>query len=98
DLLFQFNAQHDCRHFPCCLVESAGPQQERLESRKTQKLIIHSDTTRFLLNTHALHNAHLIREILPRHLTAPKPLFSDRYAKHCEFTAGLREIGPEKCA
>ncbi|KAJ7707163.1 hypothetical protein B0H16DRAFT_1824386 [Mycena metata] len=98
DLLFKFNAQHDCQHFSCPLVESAGPRQERLESRRTQKLINHSDNTRFILNLHALHNAHLIREILPRHLTAPKPLFADRYAKHCEFAAGLREVGPEKRA
>jgi hypothetical protein len=45
---------------------------------------------------HALHNAHLIQETLPRHLTEIKPCFPDRVAKHKEFAAALREIGPEK--
>ncbi|KAJ7792622.1 hypothetical protein B0H14DRAFT_3094163 [Mycena olivaceomarginata] len=65
DLLFKFNAQHDCQHFSCCLVESAGPRQERSQSKLTKKIISHSDNSRFLINMHALHNAHLIRETLP---------------------------------
>ncbi|KAF7349037.1 hypothetical protein MVEN_01425300 [Mycena venus] len=98
DLLFKFNAQHDCQRFSCRLVESAGPRQERSQSKLKQKIISHSDKSRFLINTHALHNAHLIRETLPRHLTAPRQLFSDRCAKHFEFAAALREVGPEKRA
>ncbi|KAJ7354128.1 hypothetical protein DFH08DRAFT_912734 [Mycena albidolilacea] len=98
DLLFKFNAQHDCQRFSCRLIESAGPRQERSQSKLTQKIISHSDTSRFLINMHALHNAHLIRETLPRHLTAPRQLFSDRCAKHFEFAAALREVGPEKRA
>ncbi|KAJ7041435.1 hypothetical protein C8F04DRAFT_947300, partial [Mycena alexandri] len=58
DLLFKFNAQHDCQYFSWPLTETAGPQQERLESKKSQKLINNADATRFLLNMHALHNAH----------------------------------------
>ncbi|KAF8144015.1 hypothetical protein K438DRAFT_2103021 [Mycena galopus ATCC 62051] len=98
DLLFKFNAQHDCQRFSCRLVESAGPRQERAQSKLTQKIISHSDSSYFLINMHALHNAHLIRETLPRHLTAPKQLFSDRRAKHFEFAAALRQVGPEKRA
>ncbi|KAJ6473049.1 hypothetical protein C8R45DRAFT_1054844 [Mycena sanguinolenta] len=98
DLLFKFNAQHDCRRFSCHLVESAGPRQERSQSKLTQKIISHSNESRFLINMHALHNAHLIRETLLRHLTAPGQLFSDRYAKHSEFAAALRESGPERRA
>ncbi|KAJ7110985.1 hypothetical protein C8R44DRAFT_541041, partial [Mycena epipterygia] len=52
----------------------------------------------FLVNMHALHNAQVIRETLPRHLTAPKPYFLAREAKHFEFAAALRELGPEKRA
>ncbi|KAJ7318546.1 hypothetical protein DFH08DRAFT_917520 [Mycena albidolilacea] len=70
--------EHDCLHFSCPLVHSVGPQQERSESRLTQKLTAHKDDSRFLVNTHGLHNAHLVREALPRHLTAPKPCFADR--------------------
>ena len=64
----------------------------------TQKKTAHKDDSRFLLNTHGLRNAHLIRETLPRHLTEPKPCLVDRRAKHFEFAAALREVGPEKRA
>jgi len=36
------------------------------------------------------HNATLLRKILPRHLTAPKPLYVNRKARHCEIATGLR--------
>jgi hypothetical protein len=98
DILFKFNAQHDCRHFSCPLVNVAGPNQERQASKLTRKLTAHSEDSRFLLNTHALHNANLVRETLPRHMTEPKPCFLDRRAKHNEFAAKLRETGPEKRA
>ncbi|KAJ6595239.1 hypothetical protein DFH09DRAFT_906296, partial [Mycena vulgaris] len=98
DILFKFNAQHDCRHFSCPLVNVAGPHQERQASKLTRKLTAHSEDSRFLLNMHALHNANLIRETLSRHMTQPKPCFLDRRAKHNEFAAKLRETGPEKRA
>ncbi|KAJ7827689.1 hypothetical protein B0H14DRAFT_3144540 [Mycena olivaceomarginata] len=97
-ILFKFNAQHDCHHFSCPLADSPGPQQERSESKLTRKVRAHKDESRFLLNTHALHNAHLVRETLPRSLTAPKPCFVDRRAKHSEFAAALQAVGPEKRA
>ncbi|KAJ6508188.1 hypothetical protein C8R45DRAFT_815921 [Mycena sanguinolenta] len=97
-LLYKFNVQHDCHHFSCPLVDSPGPQQERSESKLTRKLRAHKDDSRFLLNTHAVHNAHLVRETLPRSLTAPKPCFVDCHAKHSEFASALREVGPEKRA
>ncbi|KAJ7302555.1 hypothetical protein DFH08DRAFT_926143 [Mycena albidolilacea] len=90
DILFKFNAQHD--------FHIRGPNQERQASKITRKMKVHSDDSRFHLNLHALHNAHLVRETLPRHLTAPKPYFPDRHAKHKEFAAILRETGPEKRA
>ncbi|KAJ7867354.1 hypothetical protein B0H14DRAFT_2205753, partial [Mycena olivaceomarginata] len=89
-ILFKFNAQHDCHHFSCPLADSPGPQQERSESKLTRKVRAHKDESRFLLNTHTLHNAHLVRETLPRSLTASKPCFVDRCAKHSEFAAALR--------
>ncbi|KAJ7440425.1 hypothetical protein FB451DRAFT_1058871, partial [Mycena latifolia] len=98
DILFKFNAQHDCRHFSCPLVQITGPNQECHESKLTRKMTAHTDNSRFHLNMHALHNAHLIRETLPRHLTELKPCFHDRRAKHDEFAAKMRESGPEKRA
>ncbi|KAJ7434352.1 hypothetical protein FB451DRAFT_1063451 [Mycena latifolia] len=92
------HAQHDCQFFSCPLVDSVRPQQERLESKLTQKIVAHSDDSRFLINMHGLHNAHLIRETLPRRLTEPTPYFSDRPAKHIEFAEGLQVVGPERRA
>ncbi|KAJ6613535.1 hypothetical protein B0H10DRAFT_2272325 [Mycena sp. CBHHK59/15] len=43
---------------------------------------VHSEEARFILNMHALHNAHLIREVLPQTLTAPVP-----YLNHTETKA-----------
>ncbi|KAJ7165402.1 hypothetical protein C8R46DRAFT_901106 [Mycena filopes] len=98
DILFQFNAQHDCRHCECQFVTVPGPRQERQASKLTGRAVAHTEDSRYHLNMHALHNAHLIRETLPRHLTAPKPCFTDRRSKHDEFAAVLREIGPVKRA
>ena len=39
---------------------------------------------------HALHNAHLVRNTLPRDLTQPVALFPNRLTKHHELAAGLR--------
>jgi hypothetical protein len=60
--------------------------------------MVHSTAQQFILNLHALHNAHLIREVLPRSLTAPIPYLEDRVASHARFAAQLRETGPAKRA
>ena len=65
--------------------------QERVESGQTEHFIEHKEVLHYIINTHAFHNAHLLRETLPRSLTAPIPLFQDRKAKHFEIAATLRE-------
>ncbi|KAF8134135.1 hypothetical protein K438DRAFT_1911731 [Mycena galopus ATCC 62051] len=88
---FKFNVQHDCESAEC---EASGQRlrmQERTESDQIEKYIIHKSLDRFLINTHAFHNAHLLRATLPRDLVAPIPLFLDRQAKHYELAAELRE-------
>ncbi|KAJ7661125.1 hypothetical protein B0H17DRAFT_1163038 [Mycena rosella] len=91
DILFKFNAQHDCFTAKC---EASGVRlrmQERVESDKTENYIVHKSLDRFLINSHAFHNAHLLRATLPRDLLAPIPLFPDRRAKHDELADQLRE-------
>jgi hypothetical protein len=72
--------------------------QERQETLRTISLIAHEDDGHFVINMHAFHNATLLRKILPRHLTAPKPLYIDRKARHFEIAAGLRVTQTEKRA
>jgi hypothetical protein len=74
-----------------CRPSALRPQmQERQETTRTVSLIAHEDDEHFVMNLHALHNATLLRNILPRHLTAPKPLYADRKARHCEIATSLR--------
>ena len=49
-------------------------------------------------NTHAFHNTHLIREVLPKHLTVPVPYALDRKAHHDQIAVGLRQTQDEKRA
>ncbi|KAJ6615957.1 hypothetical protein B0H10DRAFT_2164767 [Mycena sp. CBHHK59/15] len=77
---FKFNVQHD------------SPQmQERVESDNTESFIVHESLDRFIINSHAFHNAHLLRAAFPRDLLAPIPLFEDRRGKRDEFASALRE-------
>ncbi|KAJ6609282.1 hypothetical protein B0H10DRAFT_1954712 [Mycena sp. CBHHK59/15] len=99
DILFIFNVQHDCYGSKCPAVEDAESViQEQSAMRKRQKVILHRDTNIYFINMHALHNADLLRDTLPRNLTAPIPYFPDHDAKHKEFAALLRVSGPAKHA
>ena len=64
--------------------------QEQVESGLTETVIEHHAVDRFVINTHAFHNAHLLRATLPRSLVAPIPLYQDRQAKHTEIAGKLR--------
>jgi hypothetical protein len=57
---------------------------------------VHEPVDCYLINTHSFHNAHLLREALPRSLIAPQPLFQDREAKHHELAALLRASQAER--
>ena len=64
--------------------------QERVESGLVKSYIEHQPLERFVINTHAFHNAHLLRATLPRSLVAPILLHQDRQAKHIEIAGSLR--------
>ncbi|KII84492.1 hypothetical protein PLICRDRAFT_179320 [Plicaturopsis crispa FD-325 SS-3] len=87
---FIISVQHDCRRGKCEPSAFRNQMQEREVTDRQIRLIAHSDDDHFVLNMHALHNASLIRKLLPRTLTAPAPLFADRRARHYELAALLR--------
>lgn len=81
------------------MIASSRPvRQERLMSTQMQSTIKHSNDDDYIVNMHALHNAQLLRETLPRCLTAPIPYTVDRKAKHDELAAKLRVSGLMKRA
>ncbi|KAJ8077853.1 hypothetical protein PM082_002294 [Marasmius tenuissimus] len=69
---------------------------ERKETDQLQSFIEHKEEARYLINLFSFHNAHLIRRILPRKLTAPTPIFKDRSASHLEIAEELHASLLEK--
>ncbi|CAK5279025.1 unnamed protein product [Mycena citricolor] len=96
-ILLKFNAQHNCRNLSCAIETRPDPDQQT----GSRKVLVHKETSRFLINMHALHNVHLLREMLPRHLTMPERYYTEieaRIAAQDEAAAVLQKIGPEKHA
>jgi len=89
-ILFSYNVQHDCRLDKCTTSGNRGVMQEWILSEKTKAYIEHKPVDRYLVNTHAFHNVHLIRATLPRHLTIPIPYAEDRQAHHIQIAAKLQ--------
>lgn len=93
DILFAFNAQHDCSHAKCAVSTTVSAVQERHVTSRTQPTLVHNMASkRYFVNLHAIHNAALVRSTLPPDLTRPKPLFQDRTVRHRAFAAGLRSV------
>ncbi|KZT28379.1 hypothetical protein NEOLEDRAFT_1161183 [Neolentinus lepideus HHB14362 ss-1] len=98
DILFLFNAQHDCTQGNCGATGWRSVHQERQTTSLQERCIVHEDDDRFILNMHALHNAALIRDVLPRSLTKPQRYLSNRSSKLNEISESLRISGPAKRA
>lgn len=85
-----------------CPPDASWPQmQERQETTIRISLIDHQDKTNYVLNMHALHNAHLLRKILPQRLVQPVSLHGDqtaREAHHHAIAATLWVTQTEKWA
>ena len=98
DLWFVFSAQHDCRAGKCAPTAFRMQRQERKDTTRIDKLIEHANNNQFIVNMFALHNAELLREVLPRSLIKPVPLYTDRRRRHNEIAAQLRIDGSQKRA
>lgn len=90
DVLFDFNVQHDCSFAKCDATGIQPRVQERTNSNVTEEFVIHKPVSRYIINTHTFHNAHLLRKVLPRLLVAPLALFEDRNLKHKDLATQLR--------
>ena len=92
--MFQYNVQHDCREARCLASGKRATMQERVQTElsEPESFIEHNPLDRFLINTHAFHNAHLIRAILPRDLTIPIAYSADRVGHHYSIATKLRDI------
>ncbi|KAJ3889502.1 hypothetical protein GG344DRAFT_51437 [Lentinula edodes] len=97
-LQFVVNVQHDCRGSNCQASGTTKQKQERQQLNITVKTIQHVDDQKFIINTHALHNAHHLRRFLPRYLTVPRPLYPDRKQWHRELAGKLVVSQVEKRA
>ncbi|KAJ6560702.1 hypothetical protein B0H10DRAFT_1845560, partial [Mycena sp. CBHHK59/15] len=97
-LRFKFNVQHDCYTAKCEATGEHSRIQERVESDQTENFIVHNSLDRYIINSHAFHNAHLLHATLPQDLLAPIPLFDDRRVKHNKLAATLRAKRDTKLA
>lgn len=86
------NVQHNCYDGRCAATGRRYARQERVLTEIEELYIEHTDDTRYLINTHALHNAAIVRKILPRNLTAPVPYLNpaQRESEHHKMAAILR--------
>ncbi|KDQ53306.1 hypothetical protein JAAARDRAFT_49804 [Jaapia argillacea MUCL 33604] len=92
------HAKHNCRRAKCSATGRRARKQERLDSGVEEHFIEHTSDPFFIINTHSLHNPHLLRRVLPRHLTAPILLFGDRKVMHEELSKKLQSSQDTKRA
>lgn len=100
DIDFLYNVQHDCPLAKCTASGKQALMQERVESGLFKTYIEHQPVERFVINTHAFHNAHLLRATLPRSIVSPVCLHGpeDRYSLHRELAGALRVAKVERAA
>lgn len=73
-------------------------RQGRDLTTRMRSSISHKEDGRYIINLHALHNAHILRETLPRHLVALTHSHPNRRELHDTMAAKLRISGPAKRA
>jgi hypothetical protein len=60
-----------------------------MSSGREVRFIEHVDAERFVINMHAMHNAHRIRRVLPRELIRPRHLYQNRVSRHHEMSKDM---------
>ncbi|KAI0694053.1 hypothetical protein BC835DRAFT_1306479 [Cytidiella melzeri] len=90
-IAFIFNVQHDCLTAECTIEDQSVHQERRITSL-TQKVVRHGKMQCYFVNMHALHNAALIQNTLPRHFSKPKPFNNGCAAKHQEFANKVSSV------
>ncbi|KAJ7879048.1 hypothetical protein B0H14DRAFT_2341661, partial [Mycena olivaceomarginata] len=69
---------NNCESAQCDTSGVRLRMQEHVESDQIENFVVHKPLDHFFINSLAFHNAHLLRETLPRDLLAPLPLFPDQ--------------------
>ena len=98
NISFIFNAQHDCEGGKCGYAIDDTSTLNSQAKTKVKRTMLHSNHDIFFINLHALHNAQLIREVLPRNLTKPIPYVIDREEFHYKMAKKLQKRNPKKRA
>lgn len=83
---FMINVQHDCRIAGCSATGFHRQRQEHMDLDSTISCIKHIQDERYIINTHALHNA----ARLQCYLTVPQPIIPERSKWHAEIAAEMR--------
>ena len=95
---FDFNVQHDCQLAGCSATGKRARRQERIISDDVlDDAIEHRDVDRWIINTHSLHNGHLLRLRVRPELISPIRMIpaEERQRRHHKVASGLRP-GQEK--
>ena len=95
---FDFNVQHDCLTASCSATGKRARRQERIVCDDTlDNAIEHRDVDQWVINTHSLHNGHLLRLRVRPELISPLRLIpaDERQERHRKVASRLRP-GQEK--
>ncbi|KAF9786365.1 hypothetical protein BJ322DRAFT_1099898 [Thelephora terrestris] len=98
NISFLFNAQHDCEGGECGYTIDETGEHDGQPTAKTKRTITHSTHDKYFINTHALHNAYRLREVLPRSLMEPVPYVSNCEEFHHRMVRKLQKANPKKRA
>ena len=73
NVLCVVNVQHDCASAGCAQTTNEAIRQEREVSASTRKIIQHTKTNMYILNTYSIHNYKDIRDAIPQELPPREP-------------------------